>query len=209
MVEAGDKCGAGPPRCKWPFSQPRRQLLSATHSHLVPLLFSSTNHFILAGSLPSVQCWQAPVDSNVMQAEHFNPVPPSSSRNFVQTQMIDCFWSVWETGGSQSISLQQVFFWGGGVQGTDIQCISDNISVCCWCYTLVTLTSRICRWGSSQRSKSGPSLRPRFQTCQRRTTAGSQLISRSTLSTGECNTVRCRCPLPQPQLDGDTSHMLE
>lgn len=56
VVEAGDKCGAGPPRCKWPFSQPRRLLLSATHSHLVPLLFSSTNHFILAGSLPSVLC---------------------------------------------------------------------------------------------------------------------------------------------------------
>lgn len=112
MVEAGDKCGAGPPRCKWPFSQPRRQLLSATHSHLVPLLFSSTNHFILAGSLPSVQCWQAPLDSNVMQAEHFNPVPPSSSRNFVQTQMIDCFGSVWETGGGRLISVQHLWFQG-------------------------------------------------------------------------------------------------
>lgn len=74
VVEAGDKCGAGPPRCKWPFSQPRRLLLSATHSHLVPLLFSSTNHFILAGSPPSVLCWQAPFDSNVMQAERFKPV---------------------------------------------------------------------------------------------------------------------------------------
>ena len=74
VVEAGDKCGAGPPRCKWPFSQPRRLLLSATHSHLVPLLFSSTNHFILAGSLPSVLCWQALFDSNVMQAERFKPV---------------------------------------------------------------------------------------------------------------------------------------
>lgn len=74
VVEAGDKCGAGPPRCKWPFSQPRRRLLSATHSHLVPLLFSSTNHFILAGSLPSVLCWQALFDSNVTQAECFNPV---------------------------------------------------------------------------------------------------------------------------------------
>lgn len=46
-------------RCKWPFSQPRRLLLSATHSHLVPLLFSSSNHSILAGSPPSVLCWQA------------------------------------------------------------------------------------------------------------------------------------------------------
>lgn len=79
VVEAGDKCGAGPPRCKWPFSQPRRLLLSATHSHLVPLLFSSTNHFILAGSLPSVLCWQAPFDSNVMQAERFKPVSLVSS----------------------------------------------------------------------------------------------------------------------------------
>lgn len=74
VVEAGDKCGAGPPRCKWPFSQPRRLLLSATHSHLVPLLFFSTNHFILAVALPSVLCWQAPFDSNIMQAEHFGSV---------------------------------------------------------------------------------------------------------------------------------------
>lgn len=86
VVEAGDKCGAGPPRCKWPFSQPRRLLLSATHSHLVPLLFSSTNHFILAGSPPSVLCWQAPFDSNVMQAERFKPVSLVSSflMNYVQ-----------------------------------------------------------------------------------------------------------------------------
>lgn len=76
VVEAGDKCGAGPPRCKWPFSQPRRLLLSATHSHLVPLLFSSTNHFILAGSLPSVLCWQALFDSNIMQVEHCELVTP-------------------------------------------------------------------------------------------------------------------------------------
>lgn len=68
-VGRGGTCGAGPPRCKWPFSQPRRLLLSATHSHLVPLLFSSTNHFILAGSPPSVLCWQEAFDSNVMQAQ--------------------------------------------------------------------------------------------------------------------------------------------
>lgn len=76
VMEAGDKCGAGPPRCKWPFSQPRRLLLSATHSHLVPLLFSSTNHFILAGSLPSVLCWQALFHSNIMQVEHYELVTP-------------------------------------------------------------------------------------------------------------------------------------
>lgn len=78
-ARVGDKCGVGPPQCKWPFSQPRRLLLSATHSHLVPLLFSSTNHFILAGSPPSVLCWQPPFDSNIMQAEYFKPVSPALS----------------------------------------------------------------------------------------------------------------------------------
>lgn len=143
MVEAGDKCGAGPPRCKWPFSQPRRQLLSATHSHLVPLLFSSTNHFILAGSLPSVQCWQAPLDSNVMQAEHFNPVPPSSSRNFVQTQMIDCF-----TLGNRwrPINISAISMVSGGCRG-ETSGVSQTISACVAGETekFVTLTSRICR----------------------------------------------------------------
>lgn len=71
VVKAGVSVEPDPPWCKWPFSQPRRLLLSATHSHLVPLLFSSTNHFILAGSLPSVLCWQALLDSNIMQAERF------------------------------------------------------------------------------------------------------------------------------------------
>lgn len=74
LVEAWDKCGTRPPWRKWPFSQPRRLFLSATHSHLVPLLFSSTKHFILAGSLPSVVCWQALFDSNVMQADRLKPI---------------------------------------------------------------------------------------------------------------------------------------
>lgn len=49
-----DKCGVGRFWCKWPFSQPRRLSLPATHSHLLPLLFSQADCFLLARSLPSV-----------------------------------------------------------------------------------------------------------------------------------------------------------
>lgn len=38
---------------------------------------------------------------------------------------------------------------------------------------------------------------------------GSRLVSRSSLSAGEQDAVRRRCLVPQPQLDADTSHMLD
>lgn len=90
-------------------------------------------------------------------------------------------------------------------QLTSVGC-ADIPNVCC---AFVPLTSQICRSGSSQRSRSRPSLRPRFQTCHRRTTVGSQLVSRSRLCAGEQNTAWCCCLVPQPQLDTDTSHMLD
>lgn len=49
-----DKCAVGWLQCKWPFSQPRRLSLLATHSHLLPLLFSQADCFLLARSLQSV-----------------------------------------------------------------------------------------------------------------------------------------------------------
>lgn len=138
-----------------------------------------------------------------MQAERFNPVPPSSSGEFC-ADADDRLFLI--SLGSQSISLQWVF---GGGRPVDLRQHQRVLLVTGMCVT---------RWSHSPHESvgevlhEGVNLAPVSGHASRPVTGEQQwLVSRSRISTGGGggHTVRGWCPVPQPQLDGGASHVLD